>query len=736
MFVTRPARRRSVTALTVMSLTATLLQSPALAATTSTPLTHQCSVLGRTSFSPITEDVQVDAPEEVAVGDTFTVRISPGVMSVDKPVWGLNYRLSIPAPAEAKLVGEPRLVSEGSGLIGGSPRVTTLPPLRQLIVDGGDRPGSFHRPRDPYGWQAQGGEFQFPAIEMTFEALRAGSLHFGYYNEILTPDFAAISYSTTGSSLLNPVVYCRGNKLATVTVSDTPAEAAPTTTTFTDGAETQVAASGGEITLPVQVTGDDGTAVTTGEVAVTLDGRPVETTALSPQGGIAAITIPIPENTTAEPVTYSLTAHYLGTDRYQESSAMHRIVVAGTSAPAPAPVEEVATTTTLAARAGDLIDNATTVAYTLQATVTAAVGTVPDGAVVKFTEHGQTLATAVVSNGVATAQVALGEDAQHRITATLQDVDLAGKRYLASSDTQVVAVPSTAVETPEVTTPILPMEETTITLSAAAETLAVGAPVPLTATVTSPQGKRAGIVVTFRDNGRNIGQATTDASGVATFAAPVTVDGRHTFHAVSADQPTDTVLLLGASSADLTLATRPKTTINNATISLTAAPQQPVAFGDTVTLTATVTPATVVNNAWVSFYEGDTLLADVQVDPATGTASLPVVATATRTLTARLNPGTNTQVSYNGADSAPVTITPTSDDYRFVIDPNDPATPGNTAGSSAEGAGQGSSDTESSSPMPVLVVLVLAILAGGLTLLPPVRQQFNLPPLPPLIPLG
>ena len=146
---------------------------------------------------------------------------------------------------------------------------------------------------------------------------------------------------------------------------------------------------------------------------------------------------------------------------------------------------------------------------------------------------------------------------------------------------------------------INPQTVTATALAASPNPSAAGQPVTLTATVTpAPTGTPAGTVSFFRGS-TLLGTANVNSSGVATLITSSLPPGTNM---VTAEYSGNTAFATSTSSAVGV------TAIVATSTALTAAPN-PAVFGQSVTFTATVTPApTGTPGGTVSFYSGSTLL--------------------------------------------------------------------------------------------------------------------------------
>jgi hypothetical protein len=252
------------------------------------------------------------------------------------------------------------------------------------------------------------------------------------------------------------------------------------------------------------------------------------------------------------------------------------------------------------------------------------------GETVAFLDGGKTLGTGTFdSNGVATFVTTTALTAgTHTITAVYNG----DSAYQGSSGT----LPSGLTVTPAGTT-------TTVTSSSPNNTSTYGQAVTFAATVTLTGTGSASAVsgekVTFKDGSTNLGTATLNSSGVATFTTTALAGGNHTITAVyngdSNNQGSSGALSGGQ-------------TVNSAgttTAVISSSPNNTSSFGQSVTFTATVTGAgsaiAEVTGQKVTFLDGSTTLG-------TGVLNSSGIATLI-TKTTQLAPGNNAiSAVYNG----------------------------------------------------------------------------------------
>ncbi len=242
--------------------------------------------------------------------------------------------------------------------------------------------------------------------------------------------------------------------------------------------------------------------------------------------------------------TYTIQADFAGDSYYQAASGT------GTLTVSPA-----ATTLTVADVAGQYGET-----VTLSATLTRSDdGTPVLGKDITFAVNGTAVGTATTdASGVATLSYTIDVPAgTHTIGA-----DFAGDAYYAASSG----------------TGTLTVSKAPTTLVADDQTITYGQTVTLTATLTSGGTPVAGRTIDFMVDGVSVGSGTTDASGLATYTyTPSDSSGTYTIEASFAG---DGYYLSSSDMATLT--------VNKAPTTL-AADDQTITYGQSVTLTATLT---------------------------------------------------------------------------------------------------------------------------------------------------
>src|SRR4029079_1912774 len=199
----------------------------------------------------------------------------------------------------------------------------------------------------------------------------------------------------------------------------------------------------------------------------------------------------------------------------------------------------------------------------------------------------------------------------------------------------------------------------TTTLTSAADPSSLGQSVTLTATVTGTQGTPSG-TVTFLEGATTLGTGTLNGSGVATFSTSALTLGAHT---LTANYGGDTTYATSTDTDTHTVNKAPSTTV------LTSAPD-PSTFGQSVTLTATVTGTQGTPTGTVTFLDGATSLGTGTLD-ASGVATLSTAAftVGTHNLTANYG-GDATYATSSGTDTQTVNKTTRTTVLSSAPDPS------------------------------------------------------------------
>ncbi len=305
----------------------------------------------------------------------------------------------------------------------------------------------------------------------------------------------------------------------------------------------------------------------------------------------------------------------------------------------------ISTTTTLVASANPA-PSASSVTFT--ATVKGSGSSAPTG-VVTFKDGSTTLGTGNLSSGKAmfsTTTLAIGG---HSITAAY-----GGDSNNLGSTSSILTETITAVGGAPTTTAVISSQNPA----------AYGTPVTFTATVTTASGAPVN-TVTFNDGSTPLGFSALTASGAnsgtASFITPSLTAGTH--------------LITGLYSGDTTNASSTSTPALSqviskaATTSALAANPTSMSSGGSVTLTATITPASGTNpTGTVTFNDGTTVL---------GTASLNSGGVATLATTKITSPGSHSLSASYGGDAnylssnsgvAPLTVNAAT--FGFTVSPS------------------------------------------------------------------
>lgn len=366
----------------------------------------------------------------------------------------------------------------------------------------------------------------------------------------------------------------------------------PTTTTVTASASSVV--FGQSVTFTATVTPTSPSTLTPGSATVTFyGGFAVLGTAKTDSKGVATFT------TSALAVgNHSISAVYAG-DTNSLPSTSNTVNVA-----------VVRNTNTALASSGSPSVVGQSVTFT--ATVSAdGSNTAPTGTVT-FKDGATTLGTAPLnSSGVATFSSTSLTVGTHTITAAYGG-DFTN---LAGSSTPLSQVVN--------------QDSTTVALTSSANPSLLGKSINLQATVTiaAPGAGKPTGTVTFEDGATVLGTASIDGTGNATFSIASLTAGAHALTAIYGGDAND----LTSSSLLLT-----QNVQQNTTTTLTSS-ANPAVLGQTVTLTATVTPvgtSNVTPSGTVTFRNGAVILGKATLDSTgTGTLKTATLGLATHSIT-------------------------------------------------------------------------------------------------------
>jgi hypothetical protein len=300
----------------------------------------------------------------------------------------------------------------------------------------------------------------------------------------------------------------------------------------------------------------------------------------------------------------SITATYAGDTSYltSTSSAVVQVVNLG------------ATTTTLASSANP--DTYGT-SFTLTATVSPSV---PNGETVTFLAGSNTIGTGKTASGKATFTVSPMGAGSASVTA----------KYAGDSNY--------ATSTSSALTQVVNLHSTTTTVTSSAATVAFGASVTLTATVSPsvPDGE----IVTFYSGKTSLGTGTTK-SGKATYSTSSLDAGTASITATYAGDSgyaTSTSTALTQTISKASSSTKLSSSLTSAT------------SGATVTFTATVTPSG-PNGDTVTFYDGTTSLGSGTTSNGVASYVTTALTVATHSITAKYTGDSNHAASTSTAVS-------------------------------------------------------------------------------------
>ena len=306
--------------------------------------------------------------------------------------------------------------------------------------------------------------------------------------------------------------------------------------------------------------------------------------------------------------SHTLTAQYSGDPNYAGSI----------SAPVTETVNQAATATTITS---NLNPAAFTQSVTFAATVQPAYGGTATGTMT-FLDGATSLGTASVANN--SAQISLNNltAGTHSITA----------RY--SGDGNVTASNSSAL------TETITQATTTTTVTSSLAPSVYGQPVTFTATIQTPPGTAATGSITFMDSTNSLGSATI-SSNSAQFIVPTLAAGSHSITAVYAGNAN----LSGSTSAVLTQV------VNGAsTTTAVSSSANPSAFGQAVTLSATVQTASGGNTTGtITFLDGPTSLGTSAVSSNAAQLSLSTLSPGSHSITAKYSGDANFTASTSTA---------------------------------------------------------------------------------------
>ena len=311
-------------------------------------------------------------------------------------------------------------------------------------------------------------------------------------------------------------------------------------------------------------------------------------------GGSASLTV-----SSLAAGAHSITAAYGGSANYAASS----------SAPVAQTVNKAASSVTLASSA-----NPSTVG--LSVTFTAAVSPVSATGTVQFLDGTASLGTATLSGGSASLTVSSLAVGAHSVTAAYSG----DGNYLTSVSIAVAQTVNKAASS--------------VTLASSANPSTVGQSVTFTATV-SPATATG--TVQFLDGTTSLGTATI-ASGSAALAISTLATGAHSITAAYSGDAND------AASTSAALAQ----TVNKLASSVTlASSANPSAYGQSVTFTAAISPASATGT--VQFLDGTTSLGTATIASGSAALAISTLATGVHSITAAYSGDANDATSTSAA---------------------------------------------------------------------------------------
>lgn len=345
-----------------------------------------------------------------------------------------------------------------------------------------------------------------------------------------------------------------------------------------------------------------GTGTPAGSVTFSIDGNPVATVALTGTTASYVYSSTLPLG------SHAITATYNGDSNFVPSYFIeqHQVI------PIVYPTGITLTATPNSALAGQTIS--------FQATVTSP-GQTPYGIVSFFDGTTPIGSVSLNSNSLAVFDTALLSPGQHAVSA-----DFLGNENFAAVNSSPVNVTIT-------------VNQTTATLTVDPTSVAIGAPVTLTAAITSPAGTPTGSAV-FYDGTRFLQNVTLDGAGVAVYSATFSAAGTHV---ITASYLANGSFAASNSSPFNLNVTSTATNTTSTNIVGAANPQVVRGF----TFTATVHSATNKPIGSVDFWDGDSLLETVPLDEAgSGTYQ-----------SASLGPGVHyISASYSGATNLAASV--------------------------------------------------------------------------------
>lgn len=362
----------------------------------------------------------------------------------------------------------------------------------------------------------------------------------------------------------------------------------------------------------------------TGSVTFLDGAAPIGTAAFANGGAKLAIS-------TLSGGSHSITAQYSGDASFASSTS-----TAITETVNPAATSTTVTSVTNPANFGQ--------AVTLTATVQPPAGTTASGSIT-FVDGSFGIGTATLTNNTGQLTVSFLAPGSHTITAVYGgNASLSGSTSAALTET-------------------IHQAATTVTVTSNLNPAPFGQCVQLSGTVQPPSGTtKATGTVTFFDGTVSLGSGTV-ANNAATLSNCAFQGGAHT---ITANYGGDTNYLASTSAA-LT------ETVNPVSSSITiSSSQNPVAYGSTVTLTATVLPSISGGSATgsVTFFDGATSLGSATVSSNSAQLSVSPLLGGTHSITAKYSGDGNFTGSTSGALVETVNTASTTTTLASSVNPS------------------------------------------------------------------